>query len=129
MTEGAAEALQESTLIEELVESTTIEELESTVGTEAAEVVVEEIVRESIMMVPGHALHEKGLQRQLAVGTLVNSQQRRALAVPVINRGQTADKPRMNRWSPAGFVPPPVYIGFPLFVLAKRRSEQLFTVL
>ena len=34
----------------------------------------------------------------------------------------------MNRWSSAGFVPPPVYIGFPLFVLAKRRSEQLFTV-
>ena len=37
--------------------------------------------------VPGHALHEKGLQRQIGVGTLVNSQQRRALAVPVINRG------------------------------------------
>ena len=35
---------------------------------------------------PGHALHEKGLQRQIAVGTLVNSQQRRALAVPVMNR-------------------------------------------
>ena len=35
---------------------------------------------------PGHALHEKGLQRQISVGTLVNSQQRRALAVPVINR-------------------------------------------
>ena len=39
-----------------------------------------------------------------------------------------ADKPLVNRWSTAGFVPPPVYIGFPLFVLAKRRSEQLFTV-
>ena len=37
--------------------------------------------------IPGHALHEKGLQRQIGVGTLVNSQQRRALAVPVINRG------------------------------------------
>ena len=36
---------------------------------------------------PGHALHEKGLQRQIAVGTLLNSQQRRALAVPGINRG------------------------------------------
>ena len=36
--------------------------------------------------IPGHALHETGLQRQMVVGTLVNSQQRRALAVPVINR-------------------------------------------
>ena len=26
------------------------------------------------------------------------------------------------------FVPPPVYIGFPLFVLAKRRSKQSFAV-
>ena len=33
----------------------------------------------------------------------------------------------INRRSTAGFVPPSVYIGFPLFVLAKRRSEQLFT--
>ena len=36
--------------------------------------------------VPGHALHEKRLQRQIGVGTLVNSQQRRALAIPVINQ-------------------------------------------
>ena len=36
--------------------------------------------------------------------------------------------PLMNRWSTAGFVPPPVYIGFPLFVLATSRSEQLFTL-
>ena len=36
---------------------------------------------------PGHALHEKGLQRQIGVGTLVSSQERRALAVPLINRG------------------------------------------
>ena len=28
-----------------------------------------------------------------------------------------ADKPRINRGSTAGFVPPTVYIGFPLFVL------------
>ena len=66
---------------------------------------------------PGHALHEKGLQRQIGVGTLVNSQQRRALAVPVI--------PRINRWSNGRFVPSAVYIEFPLCVLAKRRSEQL----
>ena len=68
------------------------------------------------MQIPGHALHEKGLEGQKGVGTLVNSQQRRALAVPVINRGSTGR-----------FVPPPVYIGFP-FVLAKRRSGQFFTV-
>ena len=38
----------------------------------------------------------------------------------------------INRWSTGRFVPPPVYIGFyigfPLFVLAKSRSEQFFTV-
>ena len=27
-----------------------------------------------VCAIPGHALHEKGLQRQIAVGTLVNSQ-------------------------------------------------------
>ena len=46
---------------------------------------------------PGHALHEKGLQRQIGVVTLVSSQERRALAVP-----------RMNRLSTARFVPPSV---------------------
>ena len=35
---------------------------------------------------PGYALHEKGLQEQIVVGTLVSSQERRALAVPLINR-------------------------------------------
>ena len=34
----------------------------------------------------------------------------------------------INRGSTGRFVPSTVYIGFPLFVLAKRRSEQLFTV-
>ena len=38
------------------------------------------------------------------------------------------DKPMMNRESTAGFVPPPAYLKFPLFVLARRRSEQLFMV-
>ena len=82
------------------------------------------ILRARKSKIPGHALHEKGLQRQIGVGTLVNSQQRRALAVPVINH----DKPVINSGSTAGVVPSTVYIGFPLFVLAKRRSEQLFTV-
>ena len=35
---------------------------------------------------PEHALHEKGLQRQLGVGTLVSNQGRRALVVPRVNR-------------------------------------------
>ena len=50
MTEGATEALLESTSIVELVESTTIEELESTVRTGASRVVAEDIVPESMMM-------------------------------------------------------------------------------
>ena len=39
-------------------------------------------------MVPEHALHEKGLQRQIGVGTLVSSQEQRALLVPVIKTGR-----------------------------------------
>ena len=35
---------------------------------------------------PGHALHDKGLQRQKGVVPLVGSQEQRALLVPVINR-------------------------------------------
>ena len=46
---------------------------------------------------PGHALHEESLQRQKGVGPLVSSQEERALAVPLINREQTADKPVVNR--------------------------------
>ena len=37
-------------------------------------------------LVPGHALHEKGLQRQKGVVPLVGSQEERALLVPLINR-------------------------------------------
>ena len=37
--------------------------------------------------IPGHALHEKDLQRQKGAGPLVSSQEERALLVPVINRG------------------------------------------
>ena len=48
MTEGATEALLESTLIDEPVESTTIEELESTVRTEAAGVVAEDVAEERV---------------------------------------------------------------------------------
>ena len=62
------------------------------------------------MIIPGHALHEKGLQRQQGVVPLVGSQEQRALLVPLVNRLSTAD-----------FVPPSVYIGFRLFVLLGRH--------
>ena len=39
------------------------------------------------MTIPGHALHEKGLQRQISAGPLVSSQERRAAVVPRVNRG------------------------------------------
>ena len=38
-------------------------------------------------VVPGHACHEKGLQRQKGVDPLVSNQERRAAVDPVINRG------------------------------------------
>ena len=73
--------------------------------------------------VPGHALHENCLQRQIGVDTLVSSWERRALAVPLINRLPTANQSRVNRESDADFVPPSVYIGFRLLVLPKRRPS------
>ena len=39
-----------------------------------------------IYFVLGHALHETGLQRQKSIGTPVSSQEKRALAAPLINR-------------------------------------------
>ena len=85
--------------------------------------------RPCMKRVPGHALHEEGLQRQIGVGTLVNSQQRRALAVLLLSRLSTAGQPRVNRLPTGRFISPPVYIGFPLFVLSKSRSGQLSTML
>ena len=55
--------------------------------------------------------------RKTSVGTLVSNQGQRAF--------RPGDKPQINRSSTAGFVPPTVYIGFPLFVLPKRCSRQL----
>ena len=51
-------------------------------------------VRE-IVLIPGHALHEKGLQRQKGAGPLVSSQEERALLVLLINRGKTGRQPRI----------------------------------
>ena len=71
---------------------------------------------------PGHALHEKGLQKQKGVGPLVSSQEQRALLVPRINRSSTAGQPRI-------LFPHSVYIGFRLFVLLERRSGNMFSML
>ena len=43
-----------------------------------------------VVLVPGHSLHEKGVQRQIGVGTLVSNKERRAAVVPRINRLSTA---------------------------------------
>ena len=48
---------------------------------------------------PGHTLHETGFQGPTSVCTLANNQERRAAVVPRINRGYTADTPRINRLS------------------------------
>ena len=64
---------------------------------------------------PGYVRVWDSTKRQISVGTLVSSQEPRALAVPLINRLSTA-----------GFVPPSVYIGFHFFVLPKKRPGQCF---
>ena len=66
---------------------------------------------------PGHALHEKGLQRQKSDGPLVSSQEQRALFVP-----------RLNQLSIAGFVPASVYTGFRLFLFLERRSSDVSAI-
>ena len=65
-------------------------------------------------MFPGHALREKGLQRQKSVVPLFGSQEKKRAFPP-------ADKPLINRWSTVDFVLPSVYIGFRLFVFLERR--------
>ena len=49
-----------------------------------------ELANGNLEVVPGHALHKKGLQGQKGVGPLVGSQERKALLVPLINCVQTA---------------------------------------
>ena len=46
---------------------------------------------------PGHAPHEKGLQKHKGVVPLVGSRAKIALLVPVINRCRTGDETRFNR--------------------------------
>ena len=66
-----------------------------------------------LLSVPGHALHEKGSQRQESVVSLVAARTKSASRPP--------DKPRINRRSTGDFVLPSVYIKFRLFVLLERR--------
>ena len=74
-----------------------------------------------VVAFPGHALHEKGLQRQKGFGPLVGSQEQRALLVPVINRGSTARQPLI-------LFPHSVCIGFRLFVLLEKRSREVSSI-
>ena len=74
------------------------------------------------MKVPGHALLEKGLQRQLCRRRYTGQQLGTKSA-----RGPT-DKSLVNRWSTAGFVPPSVYIEIRLFVLPENRPGGLSSI-
>ena len=63
---------------------------------------------------PGHALHEKGLQRQnrrLSTGRQPGTKR----------ASRPADKPLINRWSTAEFDLLSVYVGVRMFVLLERR--------
>ena len=74
-----------------------------------------------VLNVPGHALHEQGLQRQKGVGPLVSRHGQRAFLVPRINRLPTACQPVI-------LFPHSVYIGFRLFVLLERCSSDVSTI-
>ena len=72
-------------------------------------------------VIPGHALHQKGLQRPKRFGPLVSSQEKTALAFLFINQLSTGCQPQGNCWSTADSVPLTVYIKFRLFVLLGAR--------
>ena len=59
-------------------------------------------------------MHQQGFQRQMGVGRLVSSQERKALFVPLINRLSTAHF----------CFPPSFQVGIRLFVLPKSRSGK-----
>ena len=48
------------------------------------------------VLLPGHALHEKGLQKQKCAGPLVSSQERRARFIPRLNHLSTAGPMRVQ---------------------------------
>ena len=70
-----------------------------------------------MQQIPGHALHEKGSQRQKSIGPLVSSQERRAAVVSLINRLSTARQPLVVFLDS-------VYIGCYLSVLPKKRPGR-----
>ena len=73
------------------------------------------------LFIPKHALHEKHFQRHTFVGPLVSSPERRAAMVPQINRSSTSRQPLVVFLDP-------VYTGFNMFVLPKRRPGRLLSV-
>ena len=72
-------------------------------------------------IIPGNALHESDLQRNIGVGTVACNQKRRSALVSRINRGYTADESVVDR----EFVSPSVNIGIHVFDLSKSRSGQV----
>ena len=52
--------------------------------------------KSSANKIPSHALHDKDLQRQTGVGTLLSSHEQRALLVPVISHISTAVQPQVS---------------------------------
>ena len=50
----------------------------------------------TLKIVPGNALHEKRLQKQINEGIMVSRQEQRALFVALINCGLSAEKPVVN---------------------------------
>ena len=71
--------------------------------------------------IPGHALHEKGLQGQKKRRSIVRQPGTKRASRP-------GDKPLINRWSTADSVPPSVCIGFRLFVLLERRWSDVSSI-
>ena len=76
----------------------------------------------NIMLIPGHALHEKALRTE-------TKKRRHTGQQPRTNSGRRpADKPayrpRINRRSIAGFIPPSVCIKSTLPVLPNKRSHS-----
>ena len=74
-----------------------------------------------VLLVPGHALHEKEF-------TETNRRRYTGQQPAKKDARGPGNKPQINCGSTGRFVPSTVNIGFLLFALAKKHSEQLFTV-
>ena len=71
--------------------------------------------------IPGHALHEKGLQRQKKRRSTVRQPGTKRASCP-------ADEPLINPWSTADLVPLSVYIRFRISMLLERRCGDVFSM-